>query len=159
LLSVFSVVIGSLRRNQEIVSVVKPSDEALLPIGSIFFSTAVLSGRAQLDRSRASGRTISIKFAFVAKVDGHFNRGRAGRIGGDCTPVGYQATAGLCPRHEAGIGECREPCDWVERRAERDSSVDEQSAVIINREAGRLTGDPTPWWLALATLFCVFLGG
>ena len=33
-------------------------------------------------------------------------------------------------------------------------------AVIINWEAGRLSGeDPTPWRLALFTLFCVFLGG
>jgi L-asparagine transporter-like permease len=31
--------------------------------------------------------------------------------------------------------------------------------VISNWEAGRLTGDPTPWWLALLALFCVFSGG
>jgi hypothetical protein len=32
-------------------------------------------------------------------------------------------------------------------------------AVIANWEAGRLAGDPTPWGLALFTLFCLFLAG
>jgi len=33
------------------------------------------------------------------------------------------------------------------------------AAVIINWEAGRAAGDPTPWGLALVILFCMFLAG
>jgi hypothetical protein len=33
------------------------------------------------------------------------------------------------------------------------------AAVTLNWEEGRMAGDPTPWGLALFTLFCAFLGG